>query len=246
MPQRDIRAVLFDFGGTLGYDYPGYQDGFAALVAAMGYPADEQAYRAASEDAKGDVDPAPRDSAHWVVWQRTYHRELLRRLGVPSDRLDEMVACIRQRLRYYTRPRCYPETHYVLRSLRYAGYVVGIISDISPRLPEALLELGISQHIAFAVASETFGTSKPDPAIFHEGLRLAGVPAEAAMYVGDGMEPDVDGSSAVGMHPVLIDRDGTYGEREGVLRITNLTQLLDSLKCDLWGNETLHEFVPSR
>lgn len=242
----DIRAVLFDFGGTLAYDEPGYAEGFAALCTAMGYPADAQSYHRAGQEAEQVSPEAPRDVERWLLWRESYREELLRRLGVPENEIEHMKRIIAERFRYYSRARCYPETHYVLRSLRWAGYIVGVISNISPGLPLVLKELELDQYLAFAIASDTFGVAKPDPRIFEEGLRRAGVPAEAAMYVGDAIDPDVVGSAAVGMHPVLIDRRGRVPEREGMLRITNLTQLLDRLGVDSWRDKSLHDIVPSR
>ncbi len=246
IPKESIRAVLFDFGGTLGFDLIGYAEGFAALCTAAGYPATLADYRKASTDAKLVVPEPPRDLEPWQTWRVGYHRGILRLLGVPDTELDVMMARLAERFRYYSRPMCYPETDFVLRSLRKAGYIVGVISNIAPPLPLVLEELNITRHLHFAIASDTFGAQKPDPSIFHEGLRLAEVEAGQAMYVGDSPGADVAGSSAVGMQPVLISREGTQPETEGVLTISNLVELLDWLDVDCWGDESLHDQVPSR
>lgn len=248
-----VRAVLFDFGGTLGYDEPGFAEGFATLVSAMGYPADRQRYHEAGEKARERLPEAPREVGPWLVWRKDYHRQIIRLLGVPDDDLERVAQTVAERLRYYTRAYAYPDSPYTLRCLRKAGYVVGVISNIAPALPLVLDELGLSRHLHFAIASETFGAEKPDRRIFEEGLRQAGVAAHQAMYVGDSIEADVMGAAPLGIHPVLIDRSGTVQHREGelrdrygALRITNLTQLLDHLGVQLWADEALHDVAPSR
>ena len=246
IPKENIRAVLFDFGGTLGFDLEGYAEGFAALCTAAGYPATLADYRKASEEAKTAVPEPPKELEAWQDWRPEYHREILRRLGVPEGELDAMMLRLRKRFRYYSRPMCYAETDFVLRTLRGAGYVVGVISNIAPPLPIVLEELNITRHLHFLIASDTFGAQKPDPSIFHEGLRLANVNAGQAMYVGDSPGADVEGSSAVGMQPVLINRSGTPSEKDGLLTVTNLIEILDWLEIDCWEDEALHDLVPSR
>ncbi|MDP6125275.1 MAG: HAD-IA family hydrolase [Candidatus Latescibacteria bacterium] len=246
IPPEQIKAVLFDFGGTLGYDMENYAQGFAHMTTAAGYPIDAMGYHEASEAAKQELPEAPRDLESWRLWRNTYHRGVLSQIGVPDERLDEMMKMMTARFRYYSRPANYPETHFVLRCLNWASYTVGVISNIAPALPDALEELDLQKHLKFAIASDTFGAQKPDISIFQEGVRLAGEPAEACMYVGDSVEADVEGSMQLGMQPVLIDRDDLHKERDGVLRVTNLVEILDWLGVDSSSHPRLHDHAPSR
>ena len=246
IPKENIKGVLFDFGGTLAYDEPSYAEGFARMCTAAGYPTDLAKYRAASSQAKQNLSEEPRELEPWREWRMLWKRELFRQLGVPEDQVEYMVKVMEQRFRYYSRAVCYAETHFTLRALRRAGYTVGVISNIAPGLPLVLDELDLTQYLKFLIASDTFGAAKPDPSFFQEGLRLAELPAEACMYVGDSIECDVDGSMPLGMQPVFIDRFGTDFEREGVLKVTNLVEILDWLGIDCWDDEALHDVVPSR
>ncbi len=237
---KGVRAVLFDFGGTLGNDEPAYAQGFTHLLTAMGYPVDMALYRIASRDAEAALPPPPRDAEAYLTWRAHYRRELLRFCGVPRRELPKMEDAVAKRLRYFTTLFAYAESRFVLRSLKWAGFTVGMISNISPLLPMVNKELGFEEYLDFAIASETFGCEKPDPRIFEEGLRLAGVPAEKAVYVGDSPEADVAGALSVGMHPVLIARRYPLPEvAEGVTAILNLTQLFDLLGIDPWDEPTL-------
>ncbi len=242
---EDIKAVIFDVGGTLAYDEPGYSAGFAAMMTGLGYPATDMDYRAASKSAKSDVPEEPRDLESWCEWRPGYHRAILLRLGVPESEADAVLDAVVHRFKYYSRSYVYPESRFVLRSLRWAGYTVGIISNISPVLPIQLAELEITPLIEFAIASDTFGCAKPDPRIFEEGLRLSGSAPENTMYVGDGIEPDIFGSSQLGIMPVLIDRenrssDDVTAQYDG-LRVRNLVEILDWLGIDSWGQNWLNE-----
>lgn len=235
-----IRAVLFDYGGTLGNDEPAYAEGYAHLLTAMGYPTDLALYRSASRDAEGSLPPAPRDAESYLVWRTAYRRELLRFCGVPRRELPRMEDAVAKRLRYFTALFAYAESRFVLRSLKWAGYTVGMISNIAPLLPMVNKELGFDEYLDFAIASDTFGVEKPDRRIFEEGLRLAGVSAERAIYVGDSPEADVAGARSVGIHPVLIcRRNPPPPVAEGVTTILNLTQLFDLLGVDPWDEPEL-------
>ena len=241
-----IRAMIFDFGGTIGFDGAGFAEGFAQVFTDLGYPIDRAGYEELSREAEASLPPEPRDLETWLPSRNRKRMEMLRRLGAPEAEIESLAMRVSQRLLYYTRPYAYPETHFVLRSLKWAGYIVGVISNISPILPRVLDDLNLTPLLDFAVASATFGASKPDPSIFHEGLRLAKVPADAAVYVGDSLQADVQGSAAVGMIPVLIDHGDRFEAPSGVPKIHNLVQLLDWLDVDPWDQPELHDGVRSR
>jgi putative hydrolase of the HAD superfamily len=59
------------------------------------------------------------------------------------------------------------------------------------------------------VASAVVGSSKPHRDIFLYALGRANVRAAETVYVGDSYLADVLGSRGAGLHPILIDRDGT-------------------------------------
>jgi putative hydrolase of the HAD superfamily len=65
----------------------------------------------------------------------------------------------------------------------------------------------ITERMDFVVASAVVRSSKPHRDIFLYALDRAGIAPQEAIYVGDSYLADVLGSRAVGLHPVLIDRD---------------------------------------
>jgi putative hydrolase of the HAD superfamily len=245
---KHITHIMFDVGGTLANDEPSYADGYAAMLTGLGYPSTGADYRQASDGAKGDVEEPPRELEAFKVWREGYNRAIIRRLGVPVVKVDEVRAAMKKRFRYYSNAYAYPESHFVLRSLRWAEYDVAIISNIQPVLPDLLLDLDLMRYASFAIASDTFGAQKPDRSIFDEAIRLAKVDPKNVIYVGDSIEPDIMGSSQVGMTPVLIDRGGRVTDEQLAkydgFRIGNLVELLDRLGVDPWNAEWLHD--PSR
>lgn len=84
----------------------------------------------------------------------------------------------------------------------------------------------IASYFDFAIASDVFGASKPDPGIFEEALRIANVSASQAIHVGDSYEADVVGARNIGITPVLIDRENLHPAAD-CHRINNLLLLLD-------------------
>jgi FMN hydrolase / 5-amino-6-(5-phospho-D-ribitylamino)uracil phosphatase len=84
---------------------------------------------------------------------------------------------------------------------------IGIVTNGPTEVQRAKLELlGIDRLVDFVVVSEEFGLAKPDPAIFCEALRLAGVRPEEAIFVGDSVEFDMAGARAAGIPTVWVNR----------------------------------------
>ena len=106
------------------------------------------------------------------------------------------------------------ETGRALRAARQAGLKVGVLSNFSFLLPLILEDLGLLAMFDLVVYSAEAGAEKPDPAIFREAVRRAGVSAAEAMHVGDTYEEDVLGAIAAGLRPVLLDRDGVAQGRD--------------------------------
>lgn len=68
--------------------------------------------------------------------------------------------------------------------------------------------IGLAHHFKVSVAAHTFGSAKPDPAIFQaacDALELA--PAQVA-YVGDDLRLDVEGAQKAGLTGIWLNRSG--------------------------------------
>ena len=124
----------------------------------------------------------------------------------------------------------------VVKELHRRGYILGIISNlISTReIPEWLEEDGFAPYFKSIVLSSVFGKRKPDPSIYHEAARRAGVEPGNCAYVGDNPNRDVDGTRRAGfgmvilmMSPEELAADPIPPEKQPDLIIHEFRQLLD-------------------
>jgi HAD superfamily hydrolase (TIGR01549 family) len=94
----------------------------------------------------------------------------------------------------------------VIEKLQKRGYVLGIISNLigTREIPEWLQAEGITSYFKSVVLSSVFGKRKPDPSIYLEAVRLAGVEPARCAYVGDNLKRDVTGTRQAGFGMVII------------------------------------------
>jgi len=110
----------------------------------------------------------------------------------------------------------YPDAAPALRALRAAGCALVVVSNWDFSLHERLAETGLAPLVDAAVVSAEVGAAKPEPAIFERALEVAGVGAERAWHVGDGVREDVEGARAAGIRAVLVAREGAgHAARRG-------------------------------
>lgn len=107
---------------------------------------------------------------------------------------------------------------------------VGVITNGPADVQRAKLNLlGVEGIVDFTLVSGEFGVGKPDPAIFGEALRRAGVPPADSLMVGDTLEYDVAGAGASGVRSAWLHAgDGRRGPGQPVPDAT-ITELADVL-----------------
>ena len=90
----------------------------------------------------------------------------------------------------------------------YGKYKLGIVSNFA--IPECVFRLlkmsGIDTLFDVIVVSGAVNKRKPSPEIFKGALKLVGVLAEEAVFVGDTIDADIEGAKGVGMKAVYIER----------------------------------------
>ncbi len=89
------------------------------------------------------------------------------------------------------------------------GYTMGIISNVitTQEIPDWLESDGLTKYFKSVVLSSVFGKRKPHPSIYLEAARIAEVPPENCVYVGDNFSRDVEGTREAGFGKVIIMPD---------------------------------------
>lgn len=85
-------------------------------------------------------------------------------------------------------------------------YILGIISNLitSQEVPDWMEEDGFTPYFKSVVLSSVLGRRKPDPEVYWEAARRAGVEPARCAYVGDNLKRDVTGTKAAGFGMVII------------------------------------------
>ena len=119
----------------------------------------------------------------------------------------------------------YPEVPATLRALRERGARLVVASNWDVSLHDVLRDTGLDALVDGVVTSAELGAAKPDPALFHRALEVAGgVPAAEALHAGDDVAADIEGALAAGITPVLVMRHGE-APPPGVRGVRSLDEL---------------------
>jgi putative hydrolase of the HAD superfamily len=117
-----------------------------------------------------------------------------------------------------------------LTDLKNRGLILGLVSNVDHDITPLLDELGLTPLLQVVVTSQDVGCNKPQPGIFHEALRRAGVHASEAVYIGDQYEVDIVGANNAGMKGLLLDRGGFLDDTPGCPKVRSLIQVREQLR----------------
>ena len=208
-----LRAVLFDFGGTLldmETDDEAHRRAFAWTAEAWHLPV-----AGAALWRQHMAYMAPYWHGQPGVWRslRDLTRESFERLLRAYDRdptddaWDRFWRAYLDAHRDVMRP--YPDVEECLDRIAALGLHIGVLSDVDiDFLDFALGVVGLRGRFDSITTSEEAGVGKPNPRAFQLALQKAGAPAEETAYVGDSARRDVEGARAVGMRALHVVRTG--------------------------------------
>ncbi len=230
-----MRAVLFDFAGTL-FDDRALRDAHLRqlrfVARAAGVEATDEELRAAYRQGMGAAYRA-------VAVQASYpHRTLFGAafvatafaLGGTIDEATADEAVDRQYRATIEEAVLRPDCLETLATLQRSSIHVQIVSNIDDEQFEPMLErLDLFRVIDAWTSSEQADSCKPDPAIYRLAVTKAGVVPEQALFVGDSICHDVKGPALLGMRTAwLVPRDGADpGSARPNAVITALAEVLD-------------------
>ncbi|GIF77877.1 HAD family hydrolase [Asanoa siamensis] len=196
--------ILFDFFGTL----VDYDDGHApapvksaAMATALGRPMSADEF-------------LTRWDSVWMAWESrcfSSHREfsMLDVAGsfLPDASPTELAAFVDVYIAEWNEGVRYLPGIEVLLSSLAGRYRLAVVSNThEPDLvPAHLAAMGVAGLIDAVVTSVELGVRKPAPAIYESALTRLGIPASAAVFVGDNPSADYFGPRSLGMRSFLID-----------------------------------------
>ena len=217
-----INAVLFDLDGTLRHNHPNGFDTFISFLQELGFALTPEQIHAGHRWTHYYWSIAPEMHADMrefggegrAFWARYTERQLAS-LGLDGD-LPALAARISALFdeRYSPIHQVPDDVVPTLLRLKELDYTVGLVSNRLEPLEALVTELGLADFFVFTLSAGQAGAWKPDAAIFHRAVELAGGPPESTVYVGDNYYADVQGAQAAGLQPILIDPLGLFPEAE--------------------------------
>jgi putative hydrolase of the HAD superfamily len=233
-----VRAVVFDFYGTLAHWAEGAGINYAAVFADHGYALSDSVLLEyfALYDGVDHSEHSVSEEAY-ERWVRARLRQLAEMGGVHAPDVDAVVDALRAA---DDGPMlAYPEAGATLRSLRDAGLAVGVCSNWGWELSGFLDRVGLLDLVDVAITSARAGTRKPHPDIYVRAVQALGSDPSDIVFVGDSWEPDVRGPRRMGMTAVHVWRAEERGGQvppaleEGDHRVADLRGVLDVVGDDV-------------
>ena len=230
-----IKAVFFDLYQTLIHYDPPREEHLAKIIGDNGIEvtpdvlrrpmviADEFIYR---EHARLPISQRNKEEQTSLFIE--YQSMLLKEAGInPTAELVRSIMANMQQIKFNR--VLFDDVLPSLKRLKQKGLILGLISNVDSDVNPLLNKLGLTPLLQVVATSLDTGYHKPQPEIFKEAARQAGVKAQESMYIGDQYQIDILGSKGAGMQGILLDRNGYFNEYIKDKKIKNLYQLVEYL-----------------
>ncbi len=243
MIQRPIKAIFFDWDGTLAYtDIPNNStSGRLAMMFQMGgLPYTQPEMEAALQQYAADAGPEMMERFGKAQTRREitgHYAQLLKRLG-HQDRSWELTLDLYRT--YAGLPwLLYEDSCAIIEAVRDKGYIVGILSNHShsarPIMTQMVGDLVPARNI---IISEEAGVHKPAKTIYLRAASRVRTPPANCLLVGDNLTADAVGAVQNGGfgRGIWLDRKQQHNGHllpPHISYITSLVQLLDLLDDSL-------------
>jgi HAD superfamily hydrolase (TIGR01509 family) len=152
----------------------------------------------------------------FVVYLRGILAELERTHASHDGRLGALVPTLAPALRQGRASDLWssvmPNVPEALEALKRLGLRLAAVSNSDGTAEAMLARVGLRDHLDVVIDSAVVGYEKPDPRIFEHAMRLMNAKAATTLHVGDLYDADVAGARAAGLHALLLDPYGDWGQ----------------------------------
>ena len=226
-----IKAIFFDLYHTLVRYEPPQEELEANALKEVGINTAPEVFGrpmvVANEFIYQEIARCPlskRSKEETIALYAQFQRIVLKEAGIePDEKL--VLAMLGKMQQFKTKLVLFDDVIPALKDLRSRGLILGLISNVERDLTATMNELGLPSWLDIVVTSLDAGFSKPQPEIFEEAIRRAGVQPSQAVYVGDQYQIDCVGAERAGMKGILIDRGDYFREMTDCPRIRSLAEL---------------------
>ncbi|MER6132768.1 HAD-IA family hydrolase [Streptomyces sp. NPDC001815] len=214
-----VRAVLFDFGGTL-LQIATYADRIRGVLQR---PVGEREMdRLLDGLERGLTDPDVVEAQHGRDVSSRAHRHAFTTWYASVRELAPHADALYAQLRAPEHWVPYADTGPTLARLAGEGIALGVVSDVGWDLRATFAHHGLDQYFSTWVHSYAFGTEKPDPVLFGHACRELDVAPAETLMVGD--HPAKDGGAAgAGLRAYVLPAGAAPGSRRGLDAVLRLT-----------------------
>lgn len=233
MPQKAIKAILFDLDDTLWPVTPVLQYAESTLYQWLQSNVPHITAQYSIEDLKQQRLLLAEENSLYRINLWLLRHTALQRLFVQHNTPPELAD---EAMRVFSTARSqvtlFQDVLPTLNELRQV-YRLGTITNGTVNLAETPL----NNLFEVSVASYKLGVAKPDQGIFLHACELLNIQPTEAVYVGDHLNFDVQGSQQAGMTSVWLNRQQVNNETN--IRPDIVCNNLTELKEWLYGNTVI-------
>jgi putative hydrolase of the HAD superfamily len=223
-----IKAVPFDLGNTLVKTWipESFQNALASLGIDRSIEKIQEALDKTEKKFKESNYRSQYGKAAYAEYWEKWDAQVITHLGISgSENLAKQIIA-----RWFDHANCatYPDTIVTLNRLKQMGLKLGLISNAYEEDINAILErAGLEKRLFdIVVGANTIKKEKPHPDVFRHALSKLNVEPSEALFVGDHIDNDYKGARAVGIHALLIEREGrSTGDSSDLKRIRSLREI---------------------
>lgn len=202
---NDLKAIIFDFGGTLDNYGIDWFSRMHRIIAQNGCVIDRQLFQTCADEAADKICHLPdtptltmADTALRLCQHTHAQLAEISTDGIVHWDPTTVAAEFMRESRDYLEHSCE-----VLEQL-HQRFRLGCISNNWGNTQGWCRDARLDRLFDTMIDSTVFGSPKPDPAIFHAAVDELKLPPHKCAYVGDKFEADIVGAAAAGLTAVWI------------------------------------------
>lgn len=196
-----MKAILFDFGGTIDTDGVHWSEKYWELYEQFKLPVQKSDFEKSFVESERQLNADP------AVAQLTFYKTISKQLNIQFSVLGlhgkEAVLNSMLETCYGDVGKTISDAKIILQKL-HSRYTLGVVSNFYGNLEIVCKEFGLDTFFSVFIDSTVVKLRKPDPAIFALALERLEISANNACVVGDSYERDIVPGKQLGCSTVWL------------------------------------------